>query len=148
MGNLPRQLVGLGSNMYSYKLSNIPRDRTNPVGYKLSVIPFQNGEPVAVSNNNSAATDIFSNADNSKCPQNCFRPVGIAFDSQGRLFVSSDATGEIYVVQKNQASPGASGTNPSSSPSATSSSKSGAGKPGRHSFDALIIVFVVFCMIF
>ena len=111
------------------------------------MIPFQNGEPVAAPNNNTATTDIFSNADNSKCPQNCFRPVGIAFDSQGRLYVSSDATGEIYVVQKNQASPGARGTSTSSSPSATSSSKSGAEKSTRHSFGALIIALVVFCIV-
>lgn len=125
------------------------RDRTDPVGYKLSVIPFQNGEPVAASNNNTAATDIFSNTDNSKCPQNCFRPVGIAFDNQGRLFVSSDATGEIYVVQKNQALPSASSTSTStsSSPSATNSSKSGAGKPTQHSFGASIVAFIVFCVI-
>ena len=123
------------------------RDRTNPVGYKLSVIPFQNGEPVAASNNSTAATDIFSNSDNSKCPQDCFRPVGIALDSQGRLFVSSDATGEIYVVQKNQALPSASGTSTSSSPSTTNSSKSGAGKPTQHSFSASIVAFIVFCVI-
>ena len=42
--------------------------------------------------------DIFTNADNSKCPGACFRPVGLTFDRQGRLFVSSDASGEIYVL--------------------------------------------------
>lgn len=79
-------------------------DRTNPVGYKLSVIPFADGEPVAGPDNKTAAVDILTNTDNSKCPQSCFRPVGIAFDQQGRLFMSSDATGEIYVVMKDQAS--------------------------------------------
>ena len=42
--------------------------------------------------------DIFTNADNSKCPGACFRPGGMTFDRQGRLFVSSDASGEIYVL--------------------------------------------------
>lgn len=28
--------------------------------------------------------------------------MGIAFDDQGRLFVSSDASGEIYVVVKDE----------------------------------------------
>ncbi|OQO12130.1 hypothetical protein B0A48_02770 [Cryoendolithus antarcticus] len=73
-------------------------DRTDPVGYKLSVIEFANGEPVQPSNSTTAAIDIVSNADNSKCPGGCFRPVGLAWDSQGRLFMSSDATGEIFVV--------------------------------------------------
>ena len=77
-------------------------DATNPVGYKVSVVPFENGEPVAAPDNNTAATDIFTNADNSKCPTNCFRPAGLTFDSQGRLFVSSDASGEIYVVVRSQ----------------------------------------------
>jgi hypothetical protein len=48
----------------------------------------------------TVATDIFANADNSQCPDNCFRPVGIDLDSQGRLFMSSDSTGELYVLVK------------------------------------------------
>ena len=73
-------------------------DRTDPVGYKVSVIEFANGEPVAPTTSKTALTDIFTNADLSVCPNNCFRPVGMAFDGQGRLFVSSDATGEIYMI--------------------------------------------------
>ncbi|KAL8929836.1 MAG: hypothetical protein Q9208_000980 [Pyrenodesmia sp. 3 TL-2023] len=102
---------------------NDTRDRTEPVGYKLSVIPFVDGEPVAASDNKTAATDILVNADNSRCPSNCFRPVGIAFDQQGRLFMSSDATGEIYVLARNQASQDGTITNgaplPTTSPSGT-----------------------------
>ena len=74
------------------------RDRTQPVGYKVSLIDFVNGEPVAPSTSTTSSTDIFTNADNSKCPDACFRPVGMTFDNQGRLFVSSDASGEIYVL--------------------------------------------------
>ncbi|MCJ1483522.1 hypothetical protein MMC06_003690 [Schaereria dolodes] len=85
-------------------------DRTDPVGYKMSLIPFQDGEPVAASDSNTATTDIFANADISKCPDNCFRPVGIAFDSQGRLFVSSDASGEIYVIMRDETYNGSSTT--------------------------------------
>ena len=29
------------------------------------------------------------------CPDACVRPVGLAFDGEGRLFVSSDSTGEV-----------------------------------------------------
>lgn len=41
-----------------------------------------------------------SNSEPRKCPENCFRPVGLAWDSSGRLWMSSDTTGEIYVLQK------------------------------------------------
>jgi len=73
-------------------------DRTNPVGYKLSVIEFANGSPTQPSNSMTAAMDVLTNANNSVCPNGCFRPVGLAWDSSGRLFMSSDSTGEIYVI--------------------------------------------------
>ena len=68
------------------------------MGYKVSLIDFVNGEPVAPSTSKTSYTDILTNSDNSKCPGACFRPVGMTFDRQGRLFVSSDASGEIYVL--------------------------------------------------
>lgn len=64
------------------------------------MVPFENGEPVAASDDSTAAIDIFANVDNNACPDNCFRPAGLAFDNQGRLFMSSDATGEIYVISR------------------------------------------------
>ena len=64
------------------------------------MVPFENGEPVAASDNTTAAIDIFANVDTNACPDHCFRPTGLAFDSQGRLFMSSDATGEIYVISR------------------------------------------------
>lgn len=123
------------------------RDRTNPVGYKLSVIPFADGEPVAASDNKTAAVDILTNADNSKCPQSCFRPVSIAFDHQGRLFMSSDATGEIYVVMKNQPSQGSVGTSTSSASQPTTTTSSG---PRRYTMSSAwafflqVMTFVMF----
>lgn len=98
---------------------------------------------------NTAATDVLVNADNSKCPKNCFRPVGLAFDSQGRLFMSSDASGEIYVVMKensiNSTSTGPGGTG--SAPTATSSKPSGAGKAYDSalgtSFVACVVIYVL-----
>lgn len=122
----------------------IYRDRTDPVGYKLSVIPFQNGEPLAAPDNNTAVTDIFANVDNSVCPQNCFRPVGIAFDSKGRLFVSSDATGEIYVVEKDTPPPGATTTATSAKPSSTSGSL----KQFEYSLAALVLALSPFCFLY
>lgn len=116
------------------------RDRTDPVGYKLSVIPFANGEPVAASDNKTAATDILTNADNSQCPSNCFRPVGIAFDQQGRLFMSSDATGEIYVVRRDQASQGGTATN--SAPPPTTTSPSGTGRYATYSIWGFALILM------
>lgn len=76
-------------------------DRTQPVGYKVSVVSFnQNGDPVAPPDSMTAAVDIISNMDNSLCPNKCFRPVGLVFDTQGRILMSSDATGEIYMITK------------------------------------------------
>ena len=46
--------------------------------------------------------DVLYNKDITKCPGDCFRPAGLAFDEAGRLFVSSDATGEIYLVVRHQ----------------------------------------------
>ena len=76
------------------------RDRTLPSGYKLSTIDFADGEPAAPADSNTSYKDVFYNTDQSKCPNNCFRPVGMAFDKQGRLYMSSDASGEIYVLVK------------------------------------------------
>lgn len=92
----------------------------------MSRIAFSNGEPAAPSNSTTATTDIFTNSDVSVCPGNCFRPVGMAIDSVGRIFVSSDATGEIYVVVKDgETAAGPTGTTSpggTSSPSSTSTS--------------------------
>ncbi|EXJ79418.1 hypothetical protein A1O3_08920 [Capronia epimyces CBS 606.96] len=97
-------------------------DRTNPVGYKLSVVEFgKDGEPVDDLQSTTAARDVFANEDNSKCPDDCFRPVAMAFDSQGRIYLSSDASGEIYLISK---ASGASipGSSPTSTPTSSTSS--------------------------
>ena len=70
------------------------------------MIEFSNGSPTAASDDRNAAIDVFANADLSRCPDECFRPVGLAFDAQGRLFLSSDATGEVYVITKDARSGG------------------------------------------
>jgi len=108
-------------------------DRTQPVGYKVSLIQFENGSPVATASSNTSTTDIFTNVDNSKCPDNCFRPVGLAFDSQGRMFVSSDASGEIYVVVRDQSATGtANSTSTGSAPASTTSASSADGYSVPH----------------
>ena len=96
-------------------------DRQQPVGYRMSRVAFANGQPVDEVTSTTAENIIVSNEDDSVCPDNCFRPVAMAFDSQGRIFMSSDSTGEIYLVSRNASSTGtSSGSSPSSSSSASS----------------------------
>jgi len=59
-------------------------DRAQPVGYKVSLVEFADGEPRAERDSLTAARDVVANADNGKCPDGCFRPVGLAWDSRGR----------------------------------------------------------------
>ena len=75
-------------------------ERTYPSGYKVSTIAFANGEPVAPANSNTSYTNVFASADNTACPKNCFTALGMAFVGHGRMFVSSDLSGEIYVMSK------------------------------------------------
>ncbi|KAL8801406.1 MAG: hypothetical protein Q9182_004470 [Xanthomendoza sp. 2 TL-2023] len=83
-------------------------NRKESTGYKISKIDFANGFPKAPSNSKTAVIDIMSNVDVSKCGQlrpymwnnDCFRPTGLAFDKKGRLYMSSDQTGEIWVITK------------------------------------------------
>lgn len=92
-------------------------DTSSPTGYRVSVLAFNNqtGEPVADASSTTALTDIISNKNVTECPGKCFRPVGLAWDAAGRLWMSSDTTGELYVLKKTSSTP------TSSSPSSTSS---------------------------
>lgn len=66
-----------------------------------------------------------SNPDLAVCPDNCFRPVGLAMDAQGRMFMSSDSTNEIWVLAEASTSTSddgvATGTGTGSSASPTES---------------------------
>lgn len=89
-------------------------DRDPSTGYKLSFVPFMKSSdgahrPVAGPTNGTGYTDIFWNADVTKCSSNsdssaagCFRPAGLLFDKQQRLYMSSDASaeGEIWLLSK------------------------------------------------
>ncbi|KAL9069475.1 MAG: hypothetical protein Q9161_005526 [Pseudevernia consocians] len=122
-------------------------DRTDPSGYKVSLISFgANGEPVAPANSDTSYTDIFANANNTACPGNCFRPVGLAFDSQGRMFISSDASGEIYVVTKDETANGTTGSTSSGSGSSGGKPKSGAQRQGVLSIGALVLSGLAYCI--
>ncbi|KAK3377276.1 soluble quino protein glucose/sorbosone dehydrogenase [Lasiosphaeria ovina] len=73
-------------------------DRQPADGYRVMRIDFANGKPVAPPTSKTAAIPVMENSDLGSCPGGCFRPVGLAFDGKGRLYVSSDSTGEVYVV--------------------------------------------------
>ncbi|CAK9783793.1 soluble quino protein glucose dehydrogenase [Cutaneotrichosporon oleaginosum] len=75
-------------------------NRPEKVGYSVNVIAWDpvSGRPRAARDSKDAAVPVLSNKDLTKCPRGCFRPVGLAWGSQERLFVASDTTGEIYVL--------------------------------------------------
>ncbi len=106
------------------------------------MIPFTDGEPVASPSTSTAALDIMTNADTSRCPDDCFRPAGLAVDGQGRVFMTSDSTGEIYVIVRTGASTGTSGDS-ASSPTATSRPSVG----GRSWDGGLSVFWVVMIVI-
>lgn len=45
-------------------------------------------------------TDVLSNPSLDACPDDCFRPVGLAIDDEDRLFMASDSTGDIWVLDR------------------------------------------------
>jgi len=125
-------------------------NRDDPAGYKVSVVEFAGGEPVDASDSMTAATDIVSNADISACPSNCFRPVGLAWDGNGRLFMSSDSTGEIYVITREEGTDGsattATTTDTDSSTDGSSSSPASATNSARvNDFDSMGAIALMLC---
>jgi glucose/arabinose dehydrogenase len=89
-------------------------NRTPVTGFKLVAVQFKIGAdgnytPVEPLTSTTAAKDIFYNPSVEKCQGNgpnfssgCFRPAGLAWDSQGRLFMTSDTSsnGELWILGK------------------------------------------------
>ncbi|KAG6008382.1 hypothetical protein E4U21_004587 [Claviceps maximensis] len=70
-----------------------------PNGYRLSRVAYSNGFPVADRQSQTAEQQLMWNEDNSLCPNQCFRPVGLLIDEAAkRVFMTSDTSGELYVV--------------------------------------------------
>lgn len=110
------------------------------------MIPFSNGEPTAPSTSNTGYMDIMSNADVTQCyNDDCFRPVGLAWDPQGNLFMSSDETGEIYAIMKKDGTP-TNNPNATGTVSGTSSSSS-TGASSATSYSALAVLFGILAFI-
>lgn len=76
------------------------------MGYVISSISFKDGQPVEPPNSMDGASAILRNPDLSNCPDNCFRPVGLAWDAKDRLWFSSDSTGEIFVLARDSSESG------------------------------------------
>lgn len=74
-------------------------NREDAAGYKLGYVRFgSNGQPVEGAASRSAVVDVFWNEGVERCADGgCARPVGIAF-GRGRVWVTSDATGEVFAI--------------------------------------------------
>lgn len=135
-------------------------NRENPAGYKLAAIPFNNetGLPTASSDSRDGYVEIMSNEDESRCPDECFRPVGLEWsENRDQLFMAADASGEIYVVYRedgmsvNEVRVAATGTNGTGGANETSeggasptaSGESGAQSLGGAQWWAVAIVGLV-----
>lgn len=88
-----------------------------------------------------------SNADINSCyePGVCFRPVGLDWDKDGRLFMSSDETGEVYAITRSNGSPtnSASSTTTGSGTSSGASASASAGVASASSMSGLAVIFGV-----
>ncbi|KAK0743383.1 hypothetical protein B0T18DRAFT_430670 [Schizothecium vesticola] len=74
-------------------------NRDAPVGYSLGVVRFDvgRGEPTEGRESREAVVEVLGNGDVGGCPDRCFRPVGVVVEEGdgGRVFMTSDATGEV-----------------------------------------------------
>ncbi|CCC06624.1 hypothetical protein SMACR_00649 [Sordaria macrospora] len=78
-------------------------DRSTPAGYKLSAVRFDvtKGEPVEASDSTNSLVDVMWNRDVTKCPDQCFRPVGLAVDDrEGRIWMTDDDKGDVWVLKQ------------------------------------------------
>ncbi|PFH62740.1 hypothetical protein XA68_12168 [Ophiocordyceps unilateralis] len=79
-------------------------NRENPIGYRIAVVTFNNatGEPTSPRDSSDAAADVLTVPNLADCPDRCFRPVGLALDGSGRLWFSSDSSGEVFVLHRDE----------------------------------------------
>ncbi|KAG7133076.1 hypothetical protein HYQ46_009368 [Verticillium longisporum] len=77
-------------------------------------------------------THIVRMTDLSTCPENCFRPVGLAWESQGRLYVTSDSTGEIFILERQSGTPSSTESGTLVQPTETGSADSSNGGSGNN----------------
>ncbi|KAF1963318.1 soluble quino protein glucose dehydrogenase [Byssothecium circinans] len=75
-------------------------NRSPPDGYRLTKVNINpaTGMPTEPSTSTTAGINVMSNPSNGNCPSGCFRPVDVAFDAKGRLFMTSDSSSEVWVI--------------------------------------------------
>ncbi|KAG8758738.1 hypothetical protein FRC11_003147 [Ceratobasidium sp. 423] len=82
-------------------------NRQPPTAYSVIRIPWAGDAPAAPSNSAKGYEHIVYAPDLTKCPEQCIRPVGLAFGKQGQLYVTSDLasdeTGEVFVIENKKA---------------------------------------------
>ncbi|KAJ7665631.1 hypothetical protein B0H17DRAFT_1210867 [Mycena rosella] len=66
-------------------------DRSPPTGYGVIRVPFPLHQDYSF---------IVQAKNLSSCPGSCIRPVGLAFGQSGVLYVSSDSSGELFLVER------------------------------------------------
>ncbi|KAF4954815.1 hypothetical protein FGADI_5010 [Fusarium gaditjirri] len=100
--NTPLDLIFNQNGTRAYITFHGSWDRSKAIGYNVAYIDFKNGQPVFnASQSINATKPIIFNKNNGKCPDRCFRPVSLAWDSKNRLFFSSDKSREIFVLYYN-----------------------------------------------
>ncbi|KAF9445452.1 hypothetical protein P691DRAFT_795557 [Macrolepiota fuliginosa MF-IS2] len=72
-------------------------NRSPPTGYGVVRVPHPFTTTIAV--NDLGYSFLIQAADLSLCPGKCLRPVGLAFGKNNLLYATSDATGEVFVIQ-------------------------------------------------
>lgn len=81
-------------------------NRDPPQGYKLVAVPFttqQDGSyrPVADRNTKRGYEEILYPDSEAACSSTtCTRPCGLVWDAAGRLYMTSDSSGEIFLLSK------------------------------------------------
>ncbi|KAH8709445.1 L-sorbosone dehydrogenase [Beauveria bassiana] len=116
---------------YAYVSFHGSWNREAPVGYRIARVAFKDGQPAAARDSMDAAVDVLATKDLSNCPDRCFRPVSLAWDDKGRLWFSSDSTGEIFVMQHDGSSSGG------------GNGKDGKSVAGRRAPELVVVAFVV-----
>ncbi|KAF8147473.1 hypothetical protein B0H34DRAFT_739271 [Crassisporium funariophilum] len=73
-------------------------DRSPPTGYGVvRPVPIETHDPLGDALGYSF---MIQAANLTTCPGSCIRPVGLAFGNDGRLYVSSDSSGELFVIER------------------------------------------------
>ncbi|TEB28505.1 cellulose binding iron reductase [Coprinellus micaceus] len=79
--------------------------RAETLGYKVVAIPGTYSEAggwiptLDLTASKRGTTDIFFNHNETECRGGCFRPCGMAFAPNGDLYVSSDTSGEVFLLK-------------------------------------------------